>query len=275
MVATLSPALIGERVREGQNPSATIPYMIEGAPERQIAIQVLVAGTEDSFALSNGNRLPRTGYELTYLGDGKWRATVDYQKGSGPDDERDQTFQIDFDISGGTQKITHSIATVASYAPSGQTAPNHNRAIGVTKDSIEGCEIVVPTFAWTERHRLRASQVTGTYIAGLRNLVGRTNEAEFRGIPAGEVLAMGVVGARDGEETWDVQFKFAAQGSIVNASLGDITGINKTGWEYLWVYSEEEEDDDSNLVKIPRAVYIEQVYYAGDFSDFGIPTGAA
>jgi hypothetical protein len=53
--------------------------------------------------------------------------------------------------------------------------------------------------------------------------------------------------------------------------MGDITGIDKKGWEYLWVRYQDAEDADV-LVKQPAAVYVEQVYPYGDFSLLGIGT---
>lgn len=45
----------------------------------------------------------------------------------------------------------------------------------------------------------------------------------------------------------------------------------KEGWHYLWVRYEDDEDATARtLIKKPRAVYVEQVYYYGDFSLLGI-----
>ena len=51
----------------------------------------------------------------------------------------------------------------------------------------------------------------------------------------------------------------------------DITGINKWGWEYLWVrYADAEDATAKALVKRPVAVYVEKVYDVGDFGLLGI-----
>ena len=53
--------------------------------------------------------------------------------------------------------------------------------------------------------------------------------------------------------------------------MGDITGINKKGWEYIWVrYADAE--DEKVLVKQPIAVYVEKVYDEGNFAGLGIGT---
>ncbi|RLS54091.1 MAG: hypothetical protein DWH91_12750, partial [Planctomycetota bacterium] len=53
--------------------------------------------------------------------------------------------------------------------------------------------------------------------------------------------------------------------------IGEITGINKEGWEYLWVrYADAEDTTAKVLVKKPIAVYVEQVYPTNSFASLGI-----
>lgn len=55
--------------------------------------------------------------------------------------------------------------------------------------------------------------------------------------------------------------------------MGNITGISKKGWEYLWVrYVDAEDAAAKAFVKKPQAVYVERVYEEGDFSGLGIAT---
>ncbi|MBC7326197.1 MAG: hypothetical protein H5T99_12950, partial [Moorella sp. (in: Bacteria)] len=70
-----------------------------------------------------------------------------------------------------------------------------------------------------------------------------------------------------------ITFKFAASPNKTNITIGDITGIAKKGWEYLWVLYEDAEDTNAQrLVKRPVAAFVEQVYPYGDFSQLGIGT---
>ena len=51
----------------------------------------------------------------------------------------------------------------------------------------------------------------------------------------------------------------------------DITGIDKKGWEYLWVrYADVEDDAAKVLVKRPIGAYVEQVYDYASFLALGI-----
>lgn len=59
---------------------------------------------------------------------------------------------------------------------------------------------------------------------------------------------------------------------MTNLKVGDITGINKEGWHYLWTFYEDTEDTDAQaLVKNPKAAYVEQVHEYGDFAALGLP----
>ena len=65
--------------------------------------------------------------------------------------------------------------------------------------------------------------------------------------------------------------RFAASPNVQNLTIGGINGIDKKGWEYLWVrYADDEDVNAKVLVKKPIGVYVEQVYENGDFSGLGI-----
>ena len=90
---------------------------------------------------------------------------------------------------------------------------------------------------------------------------------------AGECLFLGASGSKRGEEDWEITFRFAASPNRTGITVGDITGIAKKGWEYLWVrYADAEDAAAKALVKKPVAVYVEKVYEDGDFSGLGIGT---
>jgi hypothetical protein len=68
-----------------------------------------------------------------------------------------------------------------------------------------------------------------------------------------------------------LSFKFAASPNMTGLTVGTITGINKGGWNHLWVlYSDNV--DQNTLIKRPVAAYVEQVYWPGNFSLLGIGT---
>ncbi len=170
-----------------------------------------------------------------------------------------------------TQHITQSLQTIVKKAKPGETAPDFKQAIGVTTEEVEGVDITVPVYSFAETHYIANSLVTGAYKLTLFALTGKVNNATFKGFAAGEVLFLGASGSKRGDDEWEITFRFAASPNVTGMTVGDITGVDKKGWEYLWVrYTDAE--DAKVLVKQPAAVYVEKVYESGDFSGLGIGT---
>lgn len=176
-----------------------------------------------------------------------------------------------FDTTGGTTHITQSISTRARYAKPGKIAPNHKGAIGVTKDSIEGTDIIIPDFAFSETHQLPDMVVTSAYKALLFRMTGTVNNAPFRGLATGEALFKGASGSKKDVNVWELTFNFAGSTNAANFDVGDIRVVTKRGWDYLWIEYEAVADEDAvQLVQTPKAVFVEKVYPEADFSLLGI-----
>jgi hypothetical protein len=202
-----------------------------------------------------------------------WRVVARYQKPNtewrGPEIPKPK---YAFDTGGGTQHITQSLRTLARYGA--RASALLGGAIGYDGKSVQGVDISVPVFNFSETHYFGDSQVTQSYKSALFALTGRFNNGAFRGSAGGEVLFMGASGSRQGvadTDLWEISFKFAALPNRSNITIGDITGIAKRGWDYLWVqYADTADTDTKQLIKRPMAVYIEQVYEEGNFSLLGI-----
>lgn len=203
--------------------------------------------------------------------DGEWRVTVRYGE-SEPIETGDSSYG--FEVGGATEHITQSKQTVNSYAPAGETAPDQKGAIGVTdRGEVEGVDIVSPTFQFSETHYLADSTVDTAYKKTLSGIVGKVNTGTFKGHAAGEVLCLPIVGSKRGNDQWEITFRFAVSENKTGLTVGDITGITKSGWHYLWVLYEDDEDGAADsLVKVPKAAYVEKVYDTADFSGLGIGT---
>jgi len=200
------------------------------------------------------------------------RVTASYRKpswswpgGATPDS------RFAFDTGGGTQHITQSIETLGRYGPKAST--KLGGAIGFDGKSVQGVDITVPVFSFSETHYFTDDEITGDYKRALFDLTGRYNGDTFRGFAAKEVLFLGAAGSRQGDDTddlWEISFRFAASPNRSDLTVGEVGGIAKGGWDYMWVQYADE--DTQQLVKAPVAVYVERVYYAGDFSQLGIGT---
>lgn len=199
-----------------------------------------------------------------------WEGSVRYGVKQ-PPETGDSSYQ--FDTGGGTQHITQSLETIGRHAPAGKVAPDFQGAVGATHDNVEGVDITTPVYNFSETHYIATAAVTDAYKATLFQLTGRVNSAGFRGFAPGEVLFLGASGAKRGEDDWEITFRFAASPNVTGLVVGAIGGIDKKGWEYLWVrYADEEDVAAKTLVKKPIAAYVERVYEYGDLSGLGIGT---
>lgn len=180
---------------------------------------------------------------------------------------------VDFSVTGsatnGSGANTQTL-TVTVTTPGG-IAPDYKGAIGVTKDGVSGCDILEVSTSFSETHYLPIATVTPLYKSLIASVVGKVNIAPFKGFPAGEVLCLGASGGQRGAEDWELSFKFARHPNQTGLTIGPFTGIDKTGWQYIWVrYKEYEDTVSKSLVRQPQAVYVETVYYSADFSLLGI-----
>jgi hypothetical protein len=80
----------------------------------------------------------------------------------------------------------------------------------------------------------------------------------------------GAAGSKRGAEDWEITYKFAASPNRTGIVVGEITGISKKGWEYMWVrYADAEDAAAKAIVKKPVAAYVEKVYEDGNFGVLG------
>jgi hypothetical protein len=267
MPFTLREKIDSRETQLGENPSVTLLYDLEGTSDDLTAKMLATNSTPTTYdgLVRQSITLEPQGVDSA-SGSGRWLVTVRYGPWI-PPQIGESTFS--FDTGGGTQHITQSLATVARYPPS--TAPDFQGAIAVTHDNVEGVDITVPVYQFSETHYLATAFVADVYKAVLFRLTGKVNDAPFRGFAAGECLFLGACGAKRGAEDWEITFRFAGSPNVANLTIGSISGINKKGWEYLWVrYADAEDTNAKVLVKKPVAVYVEKVYEDGSFADLGI-----
>lgn len=247
----------------GEQTSATQTFIVAGTESYVDAMAALLAEVDADF----GGALALTSVSLpTRLTQDMWEGRADYGR---PTAREVGESEYSFDTGGGSQKITQSFGTT-SYAATG-TAPDYKGAVGVTKDGVEGVDITIPVYNWTEKVIIPASSVDEAYKLALAAATGKTNDATFRGFAAGEVLFLGASGSQRGVEDWEITFRFAASPNTTGITIGDMEDIQKGGWQYLWVRYEDTEDDDAKaIVKRPVAVYVETVYRSTDFGVMNI-----
>jgi hypothetical protein len=257
--------------------SAELIYTITGTASEATAVATLeaTAPTELHGLKRQPVAVEPVYVDITHPDQCMWTGTAQYAPREHEPEPETGDSSFSFDTGGGTQHITQSLSTEHSHAASG-TAPDFKGAIGVTHDNVEGVDITVPVYNFSETHYLSADIVDQAYKVTLLQLTGTVNNYWFRGFADGECLFLGASGSRRGtgvDDDWEITFKFACSFNRYNFSVGPISGITKKGWEYLWVRYADAEDVASNtLVKQPVAAYVEKVYESSNFAQLGIGT---
>lgn len=264
------PAIAAEkyRGRSLDKESAEIVWVVKGTDsdtDARTAVTTATPTTHDSKPLDH--------VKVEQEADEVWYCTAVYQRPGGATVEESS---FSFDTGGGSQHITQSKLTVDSAGGGLYTAaaPDFGGAIGVNgtgiNSTVEGCDIVVPVYQFSETHIFADAAVTTGYKSALFALTGTVNDATFRECAAGECLFLGASGSKRGTGDWEITFRFSASPNKTAINI-DGMEVDKKGWEYLWVYYEDQLDATANImVKKPIGVYVEKVYDDGDFDGLGL-----
>jgi len=146
--------------------------------------------------------------------------------------------------------------------------PNYRRAIGVTENSVEGCDVYVPRFEWSVTYQ--ANVITWDYLMTVWRLVGCKNKDKFYGANPGEVLYLGMNGSYSVSDRWSITHKFSVIPNELNVKVSDeITIPIKRGWDYLWVRYKRIVESNT-VMHVPAVAYTEEVIPDGDFALLGI-----
>jgi hypothetical protein len=269
MAITVEERYDSPSITEGADPAAELSFLIHGTADEALALQELQMQAPGSYS-----GLPRRNVTVAPMAPLAWlgRASYALKDTLPPQPTGGSTFA--FDTTGGQQHITHALSSISRHAAPGDIAPDFQGAIGVTDSSVEGVDITVPVYRWSETHYLPDSQVTEAYKGVLFGLTGTVNDDVFKGFAAGECLFLGASGSKRSSDDWEIAFRFAGSPNVSGLTIGEIVGISKKGWEYLWVRYESDVDDTANrLIQKPSSVHVEQVYRSGNFTLLGIGGG--
>jgi hypothetical protein len=263
MAVTVEERFESRDIERGNSPRAILRYVIKDTDDHAEALSNLAATAPTLF-----DGLPRLKYKVIPVGPKLWYGEAQYNY---PTKQETGIKLYQFDTGGGTQHITQSLGTVQRYARTGYVPPNFLGAVGVSQNNVDGVDIVVPVYHFSEVNYESNSQVDVAYKQTLFTLTGRVNNDIWNGYAAGEVLFLGAAGSMRAGGDWEITYRFAASPNLTSITIGDITGIAKKGWEYLWVqYLDGVDNDAYSLIKRPHSVHIEQVYPVGDFSDLHV-----
>jgi len=259
------PITIAERAngRGGDTKARQIKYLVRGTDDEQEAIDAIQADPVTVPTVWNG--FPMRSIVVEQLADTIWEANIGYGEPSGTGDDSITigSVQYSFDTAVEMVKVTHSLETVDTY---GSDPPDFKGGINPKDDgTFEGIERPVPAGSFGYTFKPTAGTITLAYQMAVEGLVGKYNSAIWRSRAAGEVMLWGVSGTIGNQETPAISFKFRRKPNVSGLTIGDISSIDKKGWDYLWVFAEKIDDGD-RIVSIPSAVYVERITETDNFA---------
>lgn len=270
----------------------SLEYVVTGSMDESEVFQLVAATSPIQFYY-----LTRAKISNELQGGGIWFCKVDYrtidiQEAVGvdpqetPEDEAEEgppnptvspiapmSAAYAFDCSAATVHITQSLETRGMWTAAGkQPNPNNAKAIGLTKEEIKGTDIFAPKFEWSLE--VQRNKCTLKYLKTLSGLAGRVNYGKaFYGFDKGSVLYLGATGRYTFADKWTISHRFAVSPEEAFLVISDdITVTFKYGWDYIWVGYEPRIVGGNNgqLLQVPKAAYVEQVYQEGDFKKLEI-----
>jgi hypothetical protein len=255
-------------------------WVVEGTDDELDARNLVGNAADPTYYDSiTARTLIRKSVDVEDIGPAIWLVTVHYGVADRLDPNLPQSLTaFSFDTTGGTQRVKQSKGT-QSYGCSAfgpgigliLPAPNFGSAIGVTRDNVEGVDMVVPSLKFSQTIQWAAASITNAYVSQLVSLTGTTNAAPWGVYDTGQVLFLGASGQSQPDGIVPVTYHFEVGVNVTNATLGGATGVSKTAWQYLWTYHDINHDDNALCVtRNPRGCYVETLYDPGDFTQLGI-----
>lgn len=259
------------------NPEIELLYAVKGSEDEaeiRLKVEQTIPFLYNLVSNLGVQQLVFQEYSHDHRGGGLWDVAAKYGR---KEQKKVGDSSFSFDTTGGTKHVTTSIKTVRSYpepVPPLAPPPDFKGAIGVNNDTVQGVDVVSPAYAFSETHYLPNGFVTGAYKTKLHRMTGKVNNATFtradgQVFAKGECQFLGASGSKRGTEDWEITFKFTGSPNAAGLVFGDIGGVVKEGFEYVWVRFKDAEDQGV-LVKQPEYVYVEQVLEYGAFGDLGI-----
>lgn len=252
----------GEVARDGRESRHELVYIASGTGIVDLALDAV-----DDVAPPTSQGLVKRRLAYEALSNNAYKVRVAY------DSARRllvNEYEYEFDIGTQSQNLTQSKGTTYYKVPSMGNVPFFGNAINVQDGRVNGVDVLLPTFSWSETFILPANVVTDAYKNTVYNLVGTKNASTFRLKAAGEVLFVGCRGRLRNEDEFSLQFSFVASPNVANLNVNGMF-ITKKGHDFVWfLYADQQDAGSQSVVKRPVFAYVEKVYEDGDFSLLGI-----
>lgn len=179
-------------------------------------------------------------------------------EGEGPEPDEVLGPEYKYSSQGGTRHITQSLETKSAILEDGLPAPNVNKVIGLSRDRVEGCDVISGDLSWSMT--MRQCQVGWGYWRMVCALTGTINKTNFCGCLPGEILFTGATGDFKEGDGWTITWNFLERANEKKVYLGNSGAFTpKDGHDYVW-YSYRDGENSGFSVQVPAAMYVERVY---------------
>lgn len=253
-----------------------LKFALTGTSDRLEALAHIVMNTEpeiDSIPRVDMSAEPVDGFNEL------WTVTIEYAVGGGstgnlPESDIGEE-RMRFSTKGGTKRIFQAANHIADYANTdiGVDPPNHEGAINVTTEGIEGIEIDDTGFGFQITKIVAFVDFTRVYTQMLYYATNKVNSSSWRDYEPGELRIVDISADQRDAESFSVVFEFLAIPNVVDQTIGDITGIAKLGHELAWAEHAklvDETTDPPTIRQKIKAVHIEETYGYFDFNALGL-----
>lgn len=246
--------------------TASITWLVKGSQDPTVCRSAMLSGPIDIYTY-DGLNIKSLSRER--VGPESWHFTADYDALT----PTVGSYTVAIDTTGAQILQTSSYAQTR-FAIAGKVAPDYKNSIDVQDGRPQGVERIIPALKINVRSKI-ATQYVGSplrYANLIAELTGTTNNADIfsdtEGViySRGELLFVGATGEVVAADPM-LTFTFLASKNLTSGTIGDITGINKKGHEYLWFLFDHDKDATTKmLISKPRACYVDRIYGEADHS---------
>jgi hypothetical protein len=166
----------------------------------------------------------------------------------------------------------------------GVDAPDHGVFLNISEENgtlhVEGFDVPRPSQKMDWNVTLPSTTFTTLWFDNANNLVGKINDATFKGIPRGELLFAGFNGRISSEGTSDLTFRFERRRNpILPMTIGGVeipaeveSAPNEVfGHDVIWAQWQMQQDTTVPDLKAgAKGVYVARVFDLGNFNLLGL-----
>lgn len=174
-------------------------------------------------------------------------------------------------IVGETQTLRHSYRQQRwNIATSSSVTSNSGGPINDAGDGPEGVEVLRPSAGFGEKWILAPGTVDAAWVKAMSKIVGKVNNAEFRGFAAGELLLLGIQARSRADGSYEADYEWSVRPNIDSQSIAGVTVTNVQGHWYVWVKTRRRVVSGEVRHQATHVV-VDRVYEYADYGDLDLP----